>query len=63
MSAARTIETGSPFILAQIEDGLATITECLDLEATHHVHSGQTRDHKAAARAFVEKCEPKFEGR
>jgi 2-(1,2-epoxy-1,2-dihydrophenyl)acetyl-CoA isomerase len=39
------------------------LVECLDLEATHHVHSGQTRDHKAAVRAFVEKREPKFEGR
>jgi 2-(1,2-epoxy-1,2-dihydrophenyl)acetyl-CoA isomerase len=39
------------------------VMECLDLEATHHVHSGQTRDHKAAVRAFVEKREPEFEGR
>jgi 2-(1,2-epoxy-1,2-dihydrophenyl)acetyl-CoA isomerase len=39
------------------------VIECLDLEATHHVHSGQTRDHKAAVRAFVEKREPEFEGR
>ena len=37
--------------------------ECLDLEATHHVHCGQTADHKEAARAFVEKREPVFQGR
>ncbi len=37
--------------------------ECMDLEATHHVHCGQTHDHKEAARAFVEKREPVFEGR
>ena len=37
--------------------------ECMDLEATHHVHAGQTRDHKEAAKAFVEKREPVFEGR
>jgi 2-(1,2-epoxy-1,2-dihydrophenyl)acetyl-CoA isomerase len=37
--------------------------ECMDLEATHHVHCGQTQDHKEAARAFVEKREPVFEGR
>jgi 2-(1,2-epoxy-1,2-dihydrophenyl)acetyl-CoA isomerase len=37
--------------------------ECLDLEATHHVHTGSTRDHHEAAKAFVEKREPKFEGR
>src|SRR5262245_13844337 len=39
------------------------VMECLDLEATHHVHSGRTRDHRAAVRAFVEKREPEFEGR
>ncbi|WP_296600741.1 enoyl-CoA hydratase-related protein [Phenylobacterium sp.] len=37
--------------------------DCLDLEATHHVHCGQTADHKEAARAFVEKREPVFVGR
>lgn len=37
--------------------------DCLDLEATHHVHSGQTEDHREAARAFVEKREPVFRGR
>ena len=37
--------------------------DCLDLEATHHVHCGQTDDHKEAARAFVEKREPVFTGR
>jgi 2-(1,2-epoxy-1,2-dihydrophenyl)acetyl-CoA isomerase len=39
------------------------VDECLDLEATHHVHTGQTQDHKEAARAFVEKREPVFVGR
>jgi 2-(1,2-epoxy-1,2-dihydrophenyl)acetyl-CoA isomerase len=37
--------------------------ECMDLEATHHVHCGQTEDHREAARAFVEKREPVFKGR
>lgn len=39
------------------------VDECLDLEATHHIHCGQTQDHKDAARAFVEKREPVFKGR
>ncbi|HEY8574440.1 enoyl-CoA hydratase [Phenylobacterium sp.] len=39
------------------------VDDCLDLEATHHVHCGQTDDHKEAARAFVEKREPVFSGR
>ena len=38
------------------------VNECLDLEATHHVHTGLTQDHKNAAKAFVEKRTPAFEG-
>lgn len=41
----------------------ADVFECLDLEATHHVHTGLTEDHREAARAFVEKREPVFRGR
>ena len=37
--------------------------DCLDLEATHHVHCGNTHDHREAAKAFVEKREPVFSGR
>ncbi|MAA49182.1 MAG: enoyl-CoA hydratase [Gammaproteobacteria bacterium] len=39
------------------------VDDCLDLEATHHVHCGQTQDHKNATKAFVEKREPTFIGR
>jgi 2-(1,2-epoxy-1,2-dihydrophenyl)acetyl-CoA isomerase len=41
----------------------ADVIECLDLEATHHIHTGMTEDHRDAARAFVEKREPVFKGR
>ena len=39
------------------------VLECLDLEATHHVHTGLTEDHREAAKAFVEKRPPVFNGR
>ncbi len=37
--------------------------DCLDLEVTHHVHCGQTEDHREATKAFVAKREPVFTGR
>ena len=37
--------------------------ECLDLEATHHVHCRQTDDHRDAVKAFLEKREPVFSGK
>jgi 2-(1,2-epoxy-1,2-dihydrophenyl)acetyl-CoA isomerase len=39
------------------------VDDCLDLEATHHIHCGQTEDHREASKAFVEKREPRFNGR
>jgi 2-(1,2-epoxy-1,2-dihydrophenyl)acetyl-CoA isomerase len=39
------------------------VDDCLDLEATHHIHCGQTEDHRNATKAFVEKREPVFKGR
>jgi 2-(1,2-epoxy-1,2-dihydrophenyl)acetyl-CoA isomerase len=39
------------------------VDDCLDLEATHHIHCGQTQDHRNATKAFVEKKEPVFEGK
>lgn len=39
------------------------VDDCLDLEATHHIHCGQTEDHREATKAFVAKREPVFNGR
>ena len=37
--------------------------ECLDMEAAHHQRTGQTEDHREAARAFTEKRAPVFHNR
>jgi 2-(1,2-epoxy-1,2-dihydrophenyl)acetyl-CoA isomerase len=39
------------------------LMDCMDLEVTHHIHCGQTEDHRNAAQAFVDKREPAFQGR
>lgn len=39
------------------------LVDCLDIEATHHIHTSGTADHREAARAFVAKRAPRFEGR
>ena len=41
----------------------ATLSEVLDLEATHMVRTMMTDDHKAASQAFVQKAKPVFAGR
>jgi len=39
-----------------------TLEDCFDGEAIHHSRSGETADHKEAAKAFVEKRKPAFQG-
>ena len=66
---ARRLAAGPPIALRYMKENCnraamgGGLFECLDLEATHHVHTGLTADHKNAARAFVEKRQPRFVGR
>ncbi len=65
MSRARRIADGPRVALRFMKDNLTravlgSLPECLDTEAEHHIRTFETPDHKEAARAFVEKREPKF---
>ena len=40
-----------------------SLEACFDGEAIHHSRAGETADHKEAAKAFVEKRKPLFQGR
>jgi 2-(1,2-epoxy-1,2-dihydrophenyl)acetyl-CoA isomerase len=68
MALARRLADGPPVAYRYMKENLnraamgADVLECLDLEATHHVHTGLTEDHRDAARAFVEKRAPVFKG-
>ncbi|HEX7035156.1 MAG TPA: enoyl-CoA hydratase [Pseudomonadales bacterium] len=69
MALARRLADGPPVAYRYMKENLnraatgADVLECLDLEATHHVHTGLTEDHREAAKAFVEKRTPVFHGR
>jgi len=39
-----------------------SLEACFDGEAIHHTRTGETSDHKEAAKAFVEKRKPAFQG-
>ena len=66
---ARRLASGPPVAYRYMKENFnraamgADVIECLDLEATHHIHAGLTEDHRNAARAFVEKKQPVFAGR
>jgi len=65
---ARRLATGPSVALSYMKENLnralhASLTECLDLEATHHIRCGQTEDHREAVGAFIEKRKPVFRGR
>ena len=69
MGVARKLAAGPAVAYRYMKENLnravagGELMDCLDLEVTHHVHTGLTHDHREAARAFVEKREPRFEGR
>lgn len=59
---------GPRIALAHIKRNLnaaetGTLAASLDLEALHHARCGMTEDHAEAAKAFVEKRAPVFQGR
>ena len=66
---ARQLATGATVAFQYMKENLnramssGDLFDCLDLEATHHVHCGQTEDHREGVRAFAEKREPVFQGR
>ncbi len=65
--AAR-LAAGPPIAYRYMKENINRSVTCdlgttLDLESTHHRHTGVTADHKEASKAFVEKREPEFEGR
>ncbi|MFO1161396.1 MAG: enoyl-CoA hydratase [Reyranellaceae bacterium] len=65
---ARRLAHGPTVALRYMKENLnramaGEVDDCLDLEATHHIHCGQTEDHREATKAFVDKREPVFKGR
>jgi 2-(1,2-epoxy-1,2-dihydrophenyl)acetyl-CoA isomerase len=68
MARARRLAEGPSIAYRYMKENLnravtGELGDCLDLEVTHHVHTGLTADHREAAPAFVEKREPRFRGR
>jgi 2-(1,2-epoxy-1,2-dihydrophenyl)acetyl-CoA isomerase len=68
MRRARRLAAGPSIAYRYMKENLnravaGEVGECMDLEVTHHIHTGFTEDHREAARAFTEKREPRFQGR
>jgi|SRR5215469_8666909 len=68
MSRARRLAEGPAIAYRYMKENLnraatGELGDCMDLEVTHHVHTGLTEDHREAARAFMDKREPRFRGR
>jgi 2-(1,2-epoxy-1,2-dihydrophenyl)acetyl-CoA isomerase len=68
MARARRLAKGPSIAYRYMKENLnravsGELGDCMDLEVTHHAHTGLTEDHREAAHAFVEKREPLFRGR
>src|SRR5437764_265682 len=68
MERARRLAQGPSIAYRYMKENLnravsGELGECMDLEVTNHAHTGLTEDHREAARAFVDKREPRFRGR
>jgi 2-(1,2-epoxy-1,2-dihydrophenyl)acetyl-CoA isomerase len=68
MERARRLAQGPSIAYRYMKENLnravsGELGDCMDLEVTHHVHTGLTEDHREAAQAFADKREPRFHGR
>jgi 2-(1,2-epoxy-1,2-dihydrophenyl)acetyl-CoA isomerase len=68
MTRARRLAEGPSVAYRYMKENLnravaGELADCMDLEVTHHVHTGLTEDHREAVQAFVDKREPHFRGR
>jgi 2-(1,2-epoxy-1,2-dihydrophenyl)acetyl-CoA isomerase len=68
MQRARRLAQGPRLAYRYMKENLnravaGELGDCMDIEATHHIHTGLTQDHRDAAKAFVERREPHFTGR
>ena len=66
LDLARSLAQGPTITLGYIKRNInnaetMSLEECFDAEAIHHSRSGETADHKEAAKAFVEKRKPVFQ--
>ncbi|MBR1204912.1 MULTISPECIES: enoyl-CoA hydratase [unclassified Bradyrhizobium] len=67
LELARSLAQGPSVALGYIKLNInnaetMTLEACFDGEAIHHTRAGETTDHKEAAKAFVEKRKPTFQG-
>jgi 2-(1,2-epoxy-1,2-dihydrophenyl)acetyl-CoA isomerase len=65
LDLAKSLAQGPTITLGYIKRNInnaetMSLEECFDAEAIHHSRSGETADHKEAAKAFVEKRKPVF---